>query len=56
MLSGCRLQYEISSPNVLTMIDLGGIPLEAADRTMADPLMSGWRTLLSKPRTDGRLL
>jgi len=36
---GLSLQYEISSPNVLTMIDLGGIPLEAVDRTMADPLM-----------------
>jgi radical SAM superfamily enzyme YgiQ (UPF0313 family) len=36
---GITLQYEISSPNVLTMIDLGGIPLESADRTMADPLL-----------------
>ncbi len=38
---GLSLQYEISSPNVLTMIDLGGIPLEAADRTMGDPLVLG---------------
>ena len=36
---GLSLQYEISSPNVLTMIDLGGVPLKAADRTMADPLV-----------------
>lgn len=36
---GLSLQYEISSPNVLTMIDLGGIPLETVDRTMADPLV-----------------
>ena len=36
---GLSLQYEISSPNVLTMIELGGIPLESADRTMADPLV-----------------
>ncbi|MEL6106687.1 MAG: TIGR03960 family B12-binding radical SAM protein [Planctomycetota bacterium] len=36
---GLSLQYEISSPNVLTMIDLGGIPLEAVDRTMSDPLL-----------------
>ncbi len=36
---GLSLQYEISSPNVLTMIDLGGIPLDAVDRTMADPLV-----------------
>ena len=36
---GLSLQYEISSPNVLTMIELGGIPLEAVERTMADPLV-----------------
>jgi radical SAM family uncharacterized protein len=36
---GLSLQYEISSPNVLTMIDLGGIALEAKDRTMAAPLV-----------------
>lgn len=36
---GLSLQYEISSPNVLTMIDLGGLPMEAANRTMADPLL-----------------
>jgi radical SAM family uncharacterized protein len=36
---GLSLQYEISSPNVLTMIDLGGIPLRAIERTMADPLV-----------------
>lgn len=36
---GLSLQYEISSPNVLTMIDLGGIPLLAEDRSMGDPLL-----------------
>lgn len=36
---GLSLQYEISSPNVLTMLDLGGIPLESERRTMADPLV-----------------
>lgn len=36
---GFSLQYEISSPNILTMLDLGGIPLHAAQRTMADPLI-----------------
>ena len=36
---GLSLQYEISSPNVLTMLDLGGIPLEATERTLADPLV-----------------
>jgi radical SAM family uncharacterized protein len=36
---GLSLQYEISAPNVLTMLDLGGIPLESETRTMADPLV-----------------
>ncbi|MEM6365729.1 MAG: TIGR03960 family B12-binding radical SAM protein [Planctomycetota bacterium] len=36
---GLSLQYEISSPNVLTMIDLGGIALDSIDRTMNDPLL-----------------
>ncbi|QDT02654.1 Radical SAM superfamily protein [Rubripirellula lacrimiformis] len=36
---GLSLQYEISSPNVLTMIDLGGIPLESTDRCIGDPLL-----------------
>jgi radical SAM family uncharacterized protein len=36
---GLSLQYEISSPNVLTMIDLGGIELVATNRTMAAPLL-----------------
>lgn len=36
---GFTLQYEICTSNLLTMLDLGGIPLHAADRTMADPLV-----------------
>ncbi len=36
---GFTLQYEISSPNVLTMLDLGGIPQRSRARTMADPLV-----------------
>src|SRR6056297_328330 len=36
---GLSLQYEISSPNVLTMIELGGVPLDSIARTMADPLL-----------------
>ncbi len=36
---GLSLQYEIGSPNVLTMLDLGGIALEATDRTIGDPLV-----------------
>lgn len=36
---GFSMQYEISNPNVLTMLDLGGIPLHSEQRTMADPLV-----------------
>ena len=36
---GLSLQYEVSYPNVLTMIDLGGIPLETVDRSIDDPLV-----------------
>jgi radical SAM superfamily enzyme YgiQ (UPF0313 family) len=35
---GFTLQYEICTSNILTMLDLGGIPLHAADRTMEHPL------------------
>jgi radical SAM family uncharacterized protein len=33
------LQYEVASINVLTMLDLGGIPLHSDQRTLADPLV-----------------
>lgn len=36
---GFTLQYEICSVNILTMLDLGGIPLHGDERTMADPLI-----------------
>ena len=36
---GFSLQHELQYANVLTMLDLAGIPLEAADRTR-----SRWRT------------
>lgn len=36
---GFSLQYEISSPNILTMLDLGGIEIRADQRTMAEPLI-----------------
>lgn len=38
-LVGFSLQYEISYPGVLTMLDLGGIPLRSARRALADPLV-----------------
>jgi radical SAM family uncharacterized protein len=36
---GFSLQYEISAVNVLTMLDLGGIPLRAEGRAMEHPLV-----------------
>ncbi len=36
---GFSLQYEICAVNILTMLDLGGIPLRAESRTLADPLV-----------------
>src|SRR5260370_15475893 len=38
-LIGFSLQYEICYTNLLTMLDLGGIPLHAKDRTLSDPLI-----------------
>lgn len=36
---GFSLQYEICYTNILTMLDLGGIPLRASERTMRHPLV-----------------
>lgn len=36
---GFTLQYEICATNILTMLDLGGIPLHGVRRTLADPLI-----------------
>jgi radical SAM family uncharacterized protein/radical SAM-linked protein len=36
---GFSLQYELTYTNVLTMLDLGGIPLRSADRSEDDPLI-----------------
>lgn len=38
-LIGFSLQYEVCYTNVLTMLDLGGIPLHSRDRTMDHPLV-----------------
>ena len=37
---GFTLQYELSYTNILTMLDLGGIPLLAEDRGEKDPLIA----------------
>jgi radical SAM family uncharacterized protein/radical SAM-linked protein len=36
---GFSLQFELTYTNVLTMLDLGGVPLRAADRSEGDPLV-----------------
>jgi radical SAM family uncharacterized protein/radical SAM-linked protein len=36
---GFSLQFELTYTNVLTMLDLGGIPLRSADRGESDPLV-----------------
>ena len=36
---GFSVQYELGYANILTMLDLGGIPLRGADRTMDHPLV-----------------
>lgn len=38
---GISLQYEMTYTNVLTLLDLAGIPLRAADRGAEDPLVLG---------------
>jgi radical SAM family uncharacterized protein/radical SAM-linked protein len=36
---GFSLQYEMTYTNVLTMLDLGGIPIRTSARTLSDPLV-----------------
>ena len=36
---GVTLQYEVCYTNMLTMLDLGGIPIHATERTLNDPLI-----------------
>ncbi len=38
-LVGFSLQYEICYTNLLTMLDLGGVPLHSKNRTLRDPLV-----------------
>jgi radical SAM family uncharacterized protein len=38
-LIGFSLQYEICYTNILTMLDLGGVPLHSKDRKVSDPLV-----------------
>jgi len=38
---GITLQYEMAYTNILQVLDLSGIPLEAKDRTLEDPIVIG---------------
>jgi radical SAM family uncharacterized protein len=38
-LLGFSLQYEVGYSNILTMLDLGGVPLHSKDRTLEHPLV-----------------
>ena len=38
---GFSLHYELVYTNILTMLDLGGIPLHSSERTSTDPLILG---------------
>lgn len=38
---GFTLQYELSYSNVLNMLDLGGVPIQSADRTDLTPIVVG---------------
>ncbi|MGN0838052.1 MAG: TIGR03960 family B12-binding radical SAM protein [Pyramidobacter sp.] len=51
---GFTLQHEMSFTNILTMLDLGGIPLLAADRGDSDPIVmaGGPAALVPEPLAD----
>jgi radical SAM family uncharacterized protein/radical SAM-linked protein len=46
---GISMQYELTYTNVLTLLDLGGVPLRAADRKDSDPLVLGGGPTASHP-------
>lgn len=50
------LQNALSATNVLTMLDLGGIPLAGEDRSMADPLVVGEGPCTDYPEPMARFL
>jgi len=46
---GFSLQYELTATNVLAMLELGGIPLRAAERSQSDPIVVGGGPLAFQP-------
>jgi radical SAM family uncharacterized protein len=53
---GFTLQYELCSTNVLTILDLGGIPLSAAERTDDDPLVIAGGPCVVNPEPMSRFI
>jgi radical SAM family uncharacterized protein len=53
---GFSLQYEIGATNVLTMLDLGRIPLLTSDRTLADPLVIAGGPCAQNPEPMARFI
>jgi radical SAM family uncharacterized protein/radical SAM-linked protein len=51
---GFSLQYELTYTNLLTMLDLGGVPLRTSERTLDDPLViaGGPTVYSSEPMAD----
>lgn len=46
---GFSLSYELLYTNVLTMLELGGVPLRAADRRENDPIVVGGGSIVYNP-------
>src|SRR5215468_2574444 len=46
---GVSLQYELTYTNLLTLLDLGGVPLRAAERGAEHPLILGGGPTASHP-------
>jgi radical SAM superfamily enzyme YgiQ (UPF0313 family) len=46
---GFSLQYELTFTNILTMLDLGGIPIRSSERTLASPLVVAGGPVATQP-------
>lgn len=53
---GFTLQYELCNSNVLTMLDLGGVPLVAEERTMEHPLVVAGGPCAANPEPMARFI
>jgi radical SAM family uncharacterized protein len=53
---GFTLQYDLCYSNVLTMLDLGGIPLAAAERTLEHPLVIAGGPGVANPEPMARFI